>query len=122
MANERIRSAAKEHNLHLWEIAAALNISDNTFSRQLRNELPEDRQNEIISKIEHLTGTDRNAEIKAAAAANHVKIWEIAERMNMSDSDFSRFMRKDLSSIERSALLNTINEIALERETVQVIQ
>lgn len=112
MANESIRAAAKARSIHLWEIAAELNVSEKTFSRQLRKELPAEQQRMIMGIIENYAGIGRNLDIKAAAAENRVHLWEIAEQLCMSDSDFSRYLRKDLSTSEKEKLFSIITELA----------
>lgn len=49
--NERIYSAAEEYGLYHWQIADLLGIREDTFSRKLRYELPEDEQDSIIATI-----------------------------------------------------------------------
>lgn len=51
MANETIRSAAKQAGVKLWEIADYCGVVDSTFSRKLRKELPADMQQNILSAI-----------------------------------------------------------------------
>ena len=51
MSNLRIRQAAAHARVKLWEIAAELGITDATFSRKLRKELPEDEQLRILEII-----------------------------------------------------------------------
>ena len=52
--NMRIRSAAKIYNVKLCEIAERIGINDGNFSRKLRRELPEDKQQEIIEIIKDI--------------------------------------------------------------------
>lgn len=54
MCNEKIRNKARNRGIMLWQIAAALGITDNSFSRKLRFELPEDEQKRIIEVIDQL--------------------------------------------------------------------
>ena len=54
MANEVIREAAKKAGVKLWEVAECCGIGDSTFSRQLRRELPSDRQKEILEMIQKI--------------------------------------------------------------------
>lgn len=56
MNNLRIRQAAVQARVKLWEIADALNITDATFSRKLRKELPAEEQERIITIIERIKG------------------------------------------------------------------
>lgn len=50
-ANQDIRSAIKSTGLHQWMIADRLSISENTMSRRLRKELPEEEKRRIHKAI-----------------------------------------------------------------------
>ena len=52
--NMRIRTAAKQYGVMLWEIAERIGINDSNFSRKLRRELPEDDQQKIIEVIKDI--------------------------------------------------------------------
>ena len=52
--NKRIRDAAKAKGVYLWQIAYAMGISDQEFSRRLRIELSEADQEEIVAIIDSL--------------------------------------------------------------------
>lgn len=54
MKNEKIRQAAMITRVKLWEVAAALGVTDGTLSRKLRFELPEEEQTRIIGIIEQI--------------------------------------------------------------------
>lgn len=60
VANEDIRSRAKESRIKLWEVAEYLHVADSTFSRQLRRELPNDKKQHIMDAIEDIA--ERKAE------------------------------------------------------------
>ncbi len=51
MANEIIRAEAKRAGVKLWEVADYCGIADTTLSRQMRKELPEDKQKRFVSAI-----------------------------------------------------------------------
>ena len=55
MKNQRIREAAKNAGVKLWQIADAIGITDGNFSRKLRHELPEDEQRRILEIIKQLS-------------------------------------------------------------------
>ena len=55
MANAQIRTAAKEAGVKLWEVAEYCGVTDSTFSRQMRRELPEDKQRQILKAIEQIS-------------------------------------------------------------------
>ena len=65
MANEAIRQAAKGAGLKLWEVAEIVGVTDSTFSKMLRRELTEERQQAILAEIKHLA-----AEKEAAHGSN----------------------------------------------------
>ncbi len=57
----------------------------------------------------------KNKEIREAAAAGGVRLWEIAERYGITDGNFSRKLRRELSDEERERVLSIIGEIVKER-------
>lgn len=54
MTNIEIRSAAKSAGVRHWQIAEAIGIAEETFSRKLRHELPADEQRNIIEIIKEI--------------------------------------------------------------------
>ncbi len=54
MKNSQIRNKAKQSNIHLWQIANKLGITDSTFSKKLRFELSEDETKKILDIIDEL--------------------------------------------------------------------
>ncbi len=54
MKNYDIRCSIQQHRLHHYEIADALGINESTFSRWLRDELPEDKKEKIFQIIEQI--------------------------------------------------------------------
>lgn len=54
MANAEIRELVRKKRLRHYEIADALGVNEFTFSRWLRNELPDDKKREIIDIIERI--------------------------------------------------------------------
>lgn len=57
----------------------------------------------------------KNKEIREAAAAAGIRLWEIADRLGLTDSNFSRKLRHEFSDAERVRVLSIIGEIAKER-------
>ena len=56
MFNTEVRDAMKKARLYGYEVAAALNMSESSFSRKLaRQELREDEKNQILDAIAKLT-------------------------------------------------------------------
>ena len=54
MKNQEIRRAAVASSVKLWRIADALGITDSSFSRKLRKELPQEEKEKIFSIIQQL--------------------------------------------------------------------
>lgn len=52
--NIEIRNAIFSNNIKKWEIANKLGITDSTFSRMLRNEIPNEKKKEILNIINDL--------------------------------------------------------------------
>lgn len=61
MKNVKIRDAAKQAGVYLWEIAERFGCNDGNFSRKLRRELPEDEQEKIIAIIEEVAREKKGA-------------------------------------------------------------
>ena len=57
-----------------------------------------------------------NQEIRQRAKEKGVKLWEIAEKLNINDGNFSRKLRREFSAEEKARIINIIDEIAKERE------
>ena len=49
--NERIKVAAKEKRVPLWEVASRLGVSESTMTRMMRQELSEDKAHNILAII-----------------------------------------------------------------------
>ena len=54
LKNQAIRKAALVKGVRLWQVAEALGVHENTLSRRLRTELPQEEQERILSIINEL--------------------------------------------------------------------
>ncbi len=52
--NERIKVAAKEKRVPLWEVASRLGVSESTMTRLMRQELSEDKAHSILAIIDEV--------------------------------------------------------------------
>ncbi|MEE1137549.1 MAG: hypothetical protein U0M02_03625 [Acutalibacteraceae bacterium] len=52
-----------------------------------------------------------NTEIRNEAKKAGVKLWQIAEKLGMNDGNFSRKLRKELSSEEKAKIRAIIAEL-----------
>ena len=50
-ANKRVKDALAKHGVKHWELASLMGIHETTLCRRLREELPEEEQNELIRLI-----------------------------------------------------------------------
>ncbi len=54
-ANLDVRECAKKAGIYLWQIAAAIGVSEPTFNRRMRVEMPESEKEQVkhvISRLE----------------------------------------------------------------------
>lgn len=58
----------------------------------------------------------KNLDVRSYAIENSVKLWEIAERLNINDGNFSRRLRKELPADQKERIKEIIDEIVKERE------
>lgn len=56
----------------------------------------------------------KNLDIRSKACDCGVRLWQIAEALRMTDSNFSRKLRKELSPNEKETIFAIIDRLALE--------
>lgn len=56
----------------------------------------------------------RNRELRKKAKMSGVKLWQIAEKLNLTDGNFSRLLRKELSEEKKNQILSIITELKSE--------
>lgn len=59
-----------------------------------------------------------NQQIREAAKNAGVKLWEIAAKVGVTDSNFSRKIRRELSQAETARILAIISDLAAEKAEV----
>lgn len=59
MKNLDIRNEITNSGLNYWQVAEGIGVSDSTFSRLLRHELPDEKKEEIRSAIKELKEGER---------------------------------------------------------------
>ena len=57
-----------------------------------------------------------NNDIRETAKEKGVKLWEIADRLRISDPTMTRKLRKELTDREKVVYLDIIDQIAAEKE------
>ena len=59
-SNKDIREAAASAGVFLWQVAEAIGVTDGTFSRKLRRELPDDDKAAILQIIQQLSSSAKS--------------------------------------------------------------
>ena len=54
IANKKIRQALFDTGIRHYQLAKALGISENTLGRMLRQELPDEKQEELLKLIKEM--------------------------------------------------------------------
>ena len=57
-----------------------------------------------------------NEAIKARAKEKGVKLWQVADRIGLTDSNFSRKLRKELPAADGNMIIGIIDDIAKEAQ------
>ena len=60
--------------------------------------------------------TSSNIDIKNYAKSKMVCIWEIADKLGISDATMTRKLRYELSNEEKELIVNTIDELSLSKK------
>ena len=61
----------------------------------------------------------KNYEIRQAAKASGVFLYEIAEKLHISEATMTRLLRCELDAKKKDELLAAITEVAAEKTTAQ---
>ena len=54
MQNKEIRKTAKRKNVYMWEIAKGFGVSEFTFVRWMRSELPPEKKEKALELIDQI--------------------------------------------------------------------
>ena len=60
--------------------------------------------------------TVKNQDIRNAAKKADIKLWQIAEKLGIWDSTFSKKLRKELPQEEKEKICGIISELAKENQ------
>lgn len=55
-----------------------------------------------------------NQDIRAIAKEHGVMLWEIAEHLNITDGNFSRKLRRELSAEQKAQIIGIIQTVATQ--------
>lgn len=53
-----------------------------------------------------------NEDIREKLNISNIKYWQVANKYGISDGNFSRKLRKELSNTEKEKIFNIINELS----------
>jgi len=53
--NEKVRISARENGVYLWQIADALGIRDDSFSKKLRHPLTPEEEKKALEAIDRIS-------------------------------------------------------------------
>lgn len=57
-----------------------------------------------------------NLDIRNAIETSHFKYWQVANKLEMTDGNFSRMLRTELTKENKERVLKAIKELKEERE------
>ena len=57
-----------------------------------------------------------NQDIRIAAKQNGVRLWEVADRLNVSEPTITRKLRRELPADEKQRIISLIDEISAEKK------
>ena len=60
----------------------------------------------------------KNVEIRSAFMQAGIKQWQLAEALGISETHFSRKLRKELPEEERGKILSVVDRLAQEKQGV----
>ncbi len=58
----------------------------------------------------------KNVSIRNAILSNNFKYWQIAEKLNINDGNFSRLLRKELTKDKQERILEIIEDLKEEQK------
>ena len=56
-----------------------------------------------------------NTDIRQAITESGLKYWQVADALNVSDSTFTKWLRKELDPDKKAAVLKAIDKLKAER-------
>lgn len=56
-----------------------------------------------------------NLEVRNEILKNNLKFWQVAYKLNINDGNFSRLLRKELTTDKKNEIYKVINELKEEK-------
>lgn len=57
----------------------------------------------------------KNEQLKEVMRANNIYMWQVAKKLNVYETSFSKWFREELSEDRKRMVLSAIEEIKLDR-------
>ena len=57
-----------------------------------------------------------NQDLRAIARAKNVRLWEVADRLNISEPTMTRKMRRELPADEKARIISIIDDLATAKQ------
>ena len=57
----------------------------------------------------------KNIDIRERAKSKNIFLWQIADKLGINDGNFSRNLRKELSTEEKAKIFSIIDELSVEK-------
>lgn len=57
----------------------------------------------------------KNEQLKEVMRANNIYMWQVAKKLNVYETSFSKWFREELSEDKKRMVLSAIEEIKLDR-------
>lgn len=114
--NTEVREAIKKSGLTHYEIANAMEVSQNTLAIWLQSELTEERKKRILEVIKNHNGAKTkaiylNTDIRRAIDEKKLNLYEVANEMGITPPTFSHWLQKELSQERKEKILAAIENI-----------
>lgn len=58
----------------------------------------------------------KNLDLRKEIETNNLKYWEVANKLKITDGNFSRLLRLELDDIQKQTIMKAINELKEEKE------
>ena len=117
MTNVEIRVEMTKKGLKQWELAQLLGISESTFCRKLRKEIPEDEKQKILKIIHDHQGSSAHMRIVAA------KVEKIIAFPDEQSADrYCEIKKKIDQNFDLLDFDNTGDEDCAEEYTIRVVE
>ena len=94
MNNEQIRAVMHDNNIYMWQVAKKLNVYETSFCKWFREELSEERKQQVLSAIEDQPQQQVGLNGKVVQAVEQITANDVP-----MDGSVAVFPKQDMSEI-----------------------